>query len=168
MKNYNKNSSSGVAEDALRAIREARALENHQFTLMMELDSKWKDSLNADELDTDALERVMEDVRESVEDMLKISQIRRKRMKYATDIFNNKGDEKKWCSIKHVLGLIESTFEIWQADPTPENFEDLVDVNELTIKFITKWLGVEITSCAACFGDILKATERGEVDDNEL
>lgn len=79
-------------------------------------------------------------------------------MLYLYNSFGSKGDREQWCLVKHLSMAMYTAFEAYQAsDRDPELLNIALEINKKFIETCTKFLGVEITSCASCFADIMKA-----------
>jgi len=150
----NEHSSSGIAEDIIRAITQLTATEMHLKTLYektrAELENGIIDTENPDEV-RNALDKA-EAYRE---DMIRTTELRRRTMLKLYNMFE--GDKDVWCLIKHLAGASETLHEAYMAsDDDAELLELALDANKEFTKAITRFLGVEITDCAACLTDMLK------------
>ena len=65
--------------------------------------------------------------------------------------------------VKHLGMAMYTAFEAYQAsDNDPEMLDFALRANQMFIKAVTEFLGVEVTECASCFSDILKTGEGHE------
>ena len=73
------------------------------------------------------------------------------------------GDKDMWCQAKH-LGIGAMTlFEAYQAsDDDPELLNMALEANSAFVHAMSRFLGVEITNCSACFADSLKGVKTDE------
>ena len=106
------------------------------------------------EIIPDNLEKI-EALKDEIDDY---ANIRRSQMLYLYNSFGGKGDREQWCLVKHLSMAMYTAFEAYQAsDRDPELLNIALEINKKFIEACTKFLGVEITSCASCFADIMKA-----------
>lgn len=147
----NKNSTSGIAEDMIRSIVHIACDENHKKTLLEKRLSEIENGL----FECD-IEEQLKKVEEMQNDLMTLTNIRRQDMLILYNMFDKQGDIEQWCSFKHLAVAMYCSFEAWQAD---ENNEELLDSyiqkNKLFVKTTSKFLGIEITECAACLSDML-------------
>ena len=70
------------------------------------------------------------------------------------------GDKDAWCLVKH-LGIGAMTlFEAYEAsDNDLELLNMAYDANKAFVLAMTRFLGVEISDCAACLSDSLKGVQ---------
>ena len=135
----NKYSTSGIGEDIIRSFTQVASAELHTKTLLEKRVSEVENSMVKDE------------------DIQEYADIRRTQMIYLYKLFGEKGDIEQWCLVKHLSMAMYTSFEAWQAsDNDSELLSIALDINKKFIETCTKFLGTEITSCAACFADIMK------------
>ncbi len=155
----NKHSSSGLAEDLIRSFVQIASAELHVKTLIEKRISEIENGFYTDEEVQDAVD----EVGTLTEEIISLANMRRSQMLYLYKLFGEKGDKEQWCMVKHLGMAMYTAFESWQAsDDDPDLFDQYLEINRMFIKSVTKFLGTEITSCASCFSDILKAEESGE------
>lgn len=149
----NKYSTSGIGEDIIRSFTQIASAELHAKTLLEKRISEMENGMIEDDKLTEHLEKIDE----LKEEVISYADIRRTQMLYLYKLFGAKGDKEQWCMVKHLSMAMYTSFEAWQAS---DNDEELLSISlEINKKFImacTKFLGVEITSCASCFADIMK------------
>lgn len=159
MKNIN--SSDGIAEDIIRSFTQLATIEMHYKTL---LDKRFSEIENGI-IDNEDAEKIVEHtnkIQELENSLETVSDIRRSQMLRLYQLFGKKGDKERWCTVKHYAIAGMTAFEAYQAS---DNDNDLlttyIEINKLFIRELAAFLGVEITDCAACFADILKAEVKG-------
>ncbi|WP_304418679.1 hypothetical protein, partial [Faecalibaculum rodentium] len=97
------------------------------------------------------------------EDLMTQASLRREIMLSLYRMYGERGDKEKWCVVKHLGMAMYTAFEAFQAsDNDPEMLDFSLRANQMFIKAVTEFLGVEVTECASCFSDILKAGEGHE------
>ena len=154
----NPNSTSGQAEDLIRTIVQLGASEMHLKSLYEKTLAEMENGI-VDIDDVDSLNEHIEKNNLYIESMIEIADLRRKSMLALFDMFD--GDKDAWCMVKHLGIASETAFETWQAsDNDPKLLEITVDINKSFTKALTQFLGMEITSCASCFSDMMRATEK--------
>lgn len=154
----NSNSSSGAGEDLIRAFVQMGCAEVHLKTLYEKFIAEVENGL----LDEGSLENrisVEEKEKQLRENLIQAAQLRRQMMLKCFEMFEG-GDTDAWCMVKH-LGISNMcAWETWQAsDDDPELLNIAVESNKLFTKYLTQFLGMEITSCASCLSDYLKGKE---------
>lgn len=148
----NVNSSSGMAEDLIRAIVQMTCAEMHLKTLYEKTVSEMENGL-ADL--SDGGMAVIEKANAYIEDLEQSASIRRSMMRKLFSMFD--GDKDVWCMVKHLGAANMQVWEAWQnSDDDPELLELALQSNEMFVSYITRFLGMEITSCASCLSDMLK------------
>lgn len=150
----NKMSTSGIGEDMIRSVVQFGCAELHAKTLYektrAELDNGIIDVENKQELDK-ALQR-LDNYRRDVDNY---ADLRRRSMKALFKMFD--GDKDLWCQIKHLGTGAMTMWEAYEAsDGDGELLDIAYDANKEFVKAATRFLGMEITECAACFSDMLK------------
>lgn len=150
----NKYSTSGIGEDIIRSFTQIASAELHAKTLLEKRISEVENGLISEEEIPDNLEKI-EALKDEIDDY---ANIRRSQMLYLYNSFGGKGDGEQWCLVKHLSMAMYTAFEAYQAsDRDPELLNIALEINKKFIEACTKFLGVEITSCASCFADIMKA-----------
>jgi len=152
----NIHSTDGIAEDLIRSFVQMACAEVHAKTLLEKRTSELDNGIGDIGVNLAKIEDLKEEIAE-------YSQIRREDMLYLFDLYEpkkgegDKRDKEQWCMVKHLGIAMMTAFECWQAtDDSPDLLNMVLRKNRLFIKAITKFIGVEITDCASCFGDILK------------
>lgn len=150
-------SESGMAEDLIRSYVQFGCAEIHAKTLYEKATAELENGL-IEVTDADALNNQLEKVEQFKEDINNYAELRRDIMRYLFQMFD--GDRQMWCQAKH-LGIGAMTlFEAYQAsDDDAELLNMCIEANKAFINAMSRFLGVEITSCAACFADAVKGTE---------
>lgn len=151
----NPNSSSGLAEDLIRAFVQMGCAEMHLKTLYEKTVAEMENGI-IDMSDADARDNHIEKMNAYIEDLKTTADLRRKMMLKCFNLFEG-GDKDVWCMIKH-LGISNMcAWETWQAsDDDPELLDLAIESNKIFTAYLTRFFGMEITSCASCFSDALK------------
>lgn len=154
----NENSSDGIAEDLIRSIVQTGCAEAHAKTLYEKATAELENGI-IDPDDTESVTAQVEKINDLTEEINDLARLRRSAMLSLYEMY--KGDKTYWCMIKH-LGIASYTlFEAYQASDDDRDLLDLaMEANKAFIVALSHFLGVEITSCASCFGDMLRAKER--------
>lgn len=149
----NVHSSDGMAEDLIRSIVQMGCAEVHAKTLYEKAVSEFENgSIDTD--DTELLQKKTAHIAELQEDITRYAEIRRKAMLYLYEKY--KGDKSYWCEIKH-LGIAAYTlFEAYEAEEDPALLDLAYDAQKAFTRALCGFLGVEITDCASCFGEMMK------------
>lgn len=159
----NKNSEVGLGEDLLRAIVQMGCAEVHAITLYFKAESQLEHGL-VDVTDPDILRKTMEKADMFREDINTYADLRRRMTKALMNMFEN-NDPLLWCQIKHLGIAYYTALESYEAsDDDPELLMLAYESYKAFAKAVTRFLGVEITECASCLSDALKATLKGEDD----
>ena len=141
--------SDGITEDLIRAFVQAGCAEIHQKTLVEKFNAQLENGL------TDDVEKTADKLTTAVEELSRLSELRRDIMRFLFDTHD--GDKDFHCLVKH-LGIGAMTlFEAYQAsDDDPELLTLALEANKRFIFALTQYLGMEITECAACFADLVR------------
>lgn len=144
-----------MGEDLIRSFVQFGASEMHLKTLIEKAEAELENGF-IDPTDTIAVERQLDKLREYTEELIEIAQLRRETMLALYDMYE--GDKDAWCMVKH-LGIANMTlFEAWQAsDNDPMLYNLAMRSNKAFVKAITRYIGTEISDCASCLSDFLKA-----------
>ena len=154
----NLDSSSGAAEDLIRAFVQMGCSEVHLKTLYEKTLAEMENGI-ADMSDPEVRNAYIEKANAYREDIIEASQLRRRMMIRCFEMFDG-GDKDVWCMVKHVGISSMCAWETWQAsNDDPELLDIAVESNKLFVKYLTRFLGMEITSCASCLSDYLKGKE---------
>lgn len=155
----NKHSSDSIAEDLIRSFTQVGNAELHTKTLIEKRVSEIENGM----IEDDKISEQLEAIQELKEELEKQAQTRRELMLYLYRLYGEKGNKEYWCLVKHLSMAMYTVFEAYQASEQDEELFSLaLELNKLFIKYLSKFLGVTITECSACFGDILKAELKGE------
>lgn len=162
----NVNSEVGAAEDNIRAIVQMGCAEIHAMTLYYKTTAEMENGL-VDVTDPDILQKQLEKADLFREDIEVYADLRRRMTKALFDMFDGEEKDKTmWCQIKHLGLSAMQIFETYEAsDNDPELLSLAYEANKAFTKAVTRFLGIEITSCSACLSDALKAVERDDIDD---
>lgn len=154
----NVNSEVGSAEDLLRAIVQMGCAEIHAMGLYYKTTAELENGL-VDIDDNEVLQKHIEKAEMYREDIETYATLRRQMSSELFDMFEG-GDKDMWCMVKH-LGL--SMMQCFEAYENSDNNLALLNLayeaNKAFTKAVTRFLGVEITDCAACFADSMKGNE---------
>lgn len=150
-------SESGIAEDLIRSYVQFGCAEIHAKGLYEKANAELENGL-VDVTDEETLTRQLEKLDIYKEDIETYASLRRGVMRKLFEMFN--GDKDMWCQAKH-LGIGAMTlFEAYQAsDDDVELLSMAYDANKAFVKAMTRFLGVEISDCAACFADAMKGID---------
>ena len=161
----NEHSEVGAGEDLLRSIVQMGCAEVHALTLYNKSTAELDNGL-IDVEDMEVVQRQIEKIEMFREDIETYANLRRRMTKALFDMFDNeKKDKNMWCQIKHLGIAMYTAFETYEAsDNDPELLLIAYDTNRAFTKAVTRFLGVEISDCASCMSDSLKA-EKGEDSD---
>lgn len=146
--------SDGTAEDIIRAFVQVGCAEVHAKTLMEKYNAQLENGL-IDLDDNGAVLRQTDKITAITEEMNNLAELRRSLMLRLFEMYD--GDKNYWCLVKH-LGIGAYTlFEAYQAsEDDTELYTLALEANSRFVNALTHFLGTEITSCAACFSDMLK------------
>ena len=151
-------SSSGQAEDLIRAFTQVGCAESHAKTLLEKATAQLENGL-IDIENHDVVEKQIEHINDLTDEINELAELRRDMMRYLQKMYSD-GDKGYWCLAKHLSIAQFTAFEVYQAsDDDPELLNMALEANKRFTKALTHFLGVEITSCAACFADALKRKE---------
>ena len=154
----NPKSSSGMAEDLIRAFVQMGCTEVHLKTLYEKTLAEMENGI-VDIGDEAVRKEWMQKAESYREDLIESANLRRRMMSACFEMFEG-GDPDVWCMVKHLGVSNYCAWETWQAsDDDPELLDIAVESNKLFVKMLTQWLGMEITSCASCFVDMMKGKE---------
>ena len=154
----NTHSSSGMAEDLIRAFVQMGCSEVHLKTLYEKTLAEMENGI-VDVSDKEILQKYIEKANSYREDLIETAQLRRRMMIKCFELFDG-GDKDVWCMVKH-LGISNMcAWETWQAsDDDPELLDIAIESNKMFTKYLARFLGMEITDCASCLSDYLKGKE---------
>lgn len=145
--------SEGLGEDFIRAITQTACAEVHAKTLY---EKALGDLENGKVTDEEPHLVKMDGI---IEDINELAELRRAMMLKLYEMYE--GDKTVWCMIKHLAVAAYTMFEAYEAsDDDPELLELAMNSQKAFNKALSKFLGVEITTCSACLGEFLKAKEK--------
>ena len=158
MKNeYLNNAADSKAEDLIRAMVQFGCAEMHAKSLYEQTVAELENGL----IDIDDADTVQAHLNKADFLLGSVNEYAELRRKAAFALYNmyGGGDKKMWCLVKHLgIGAMQA-FEAYQAsDDDVELLHVALDANRSFTKALTAFLGAEITDCAACLGDYLKAS----------
>lgn len=156
----NKNSEVGSAEDLLRAIVQMGAAEIHAMGLYYKTTDEMENGLvNVD--DPNVLQKQIEKAEQYQEDIETYATLRRRMTTALMDMVGTEDANKDmWCMVKHLGLSMMQCFEAYEnSDNNPELLNLAYEANKAFTLAVTRFLGIEITSCSACFSDALKGNE---------
>lgn len=147
-------SETGMAEDMIRSYVQFGCAEIHAMGLFYKANAEVENGM-IDVEDEDALAAHTEKMEQYQNDIDTYANLRRSVMRNLFNMFD--GDKGMWCQAKH-LGIGAMTlFEAYEAS---DNDVDLlvlcIEANKAFTSAMSRFLGMEITDCAACFSDMLK------------
>lgn len=158
----NKHSSDGIAEDMIRAFTQMGCAETHAKTLLEKFQAQLEDGL-IDVSNPEVVEKHIQKINETIEEINDLASSRRAIMLRLFEMYD--GDKDYWCEVKHLSISAYTLFEAYQASDDDTTLLNLaLEANRRFIRALTHFLGVEITDCAACFSDLMKAKERNDAN----
>lgn len=150
----NKNSEVGYAEDLIRSYVQFGCAEIHAMGLYFKTQAELENGL-VDVTDKDILNATLEKSEQYKEDINTYANIRRRTMRKLMELFD--GNKDMWCQVKHLGIGAMCLFEAYEG--SNDDVELLVmayDANKAFVEAVTRFLGMELTDCAACLSDMLK------------
>lgn len=153
----------GASEDLLRAVVQMGAAEIHAMGLYFKTTAEMENGLvNVD--DPEVLQKQIDKAEMYREDIETYATLRRQMTTALRDMVGTEeADKDMWCMVKH-LGL--SMMQCFEAYENSDNNLELLNLayeaNKAFTKAVTRFLGIEISSCSACLSDALKGVEKGE------
>ena len=156
----NKASEVGAGEDLLRAIVQMGAAEIHAMGLYFKTVAEMENGL-VDVDDNEVVRKYLERAEMYREDIETYAVLRRQMTTALKDMVGTEDANKDmWCMVKH-LGL--SMMQCFEAYENSDNNLELLNLayeaNKAFTKAVTRFLGVEISDCAACFSDAMKGVK---------
>ncbi len=150
----NVNSETGMAEDMIRAYVQFGCAEIHAMGLFYKANAEMENGM-IDVGDTNVLLEHTEKIENYQNDIEQYANLRRSIMRKLFSMFD--GNKDMWCQAKH-LGIGAMTlFEAYEAsDNDMELMMLCIEANKAFTSAMSRFLGMEITDCAACFADMLK------------
>lgn len=150
----NKDSEVGQAEDMIRAFVQFGAAEIHAKGLYEKTTAELENGyINVE--DNEVLQKHLDKCEQYRLDIETYANLRRSVTRKLFEMFD--GDKDTWCLVKH-LGIGAMTlFEAYEAsDNDLELLNMAYEANKAFVLAMTRFLGVEISDCAACLSDSLK------------
>lgn len=159
----NKSSEVGAGEDLLRAIVQMGAAEIHAMGLYFKATAEMENGL-VDVDDPDTLQKQLEKVEQYKEDIATYSVLRRQMTNALVDMVGTEDRNKDmWCMVKHLGLSMMQCFEAYEnSDDNLELLNLAYEANKAFVKAVTRFLGIEISDCAACMSDSLRGELKGE------
>ena len=151
-------SETGIAEDLIRSYVQFGCAEIHAKSLYEKTIAELNNGL-IDVTDEGVRSKHLERAEMFEADINSYAEMRRNIMRVLLAMFPN-GDKAMWCQAKHLgIGMM-TLFEAYQAsDDDVELLQMAYEANEAFTLAMSRFLGVEISSCAACFADSIKGEE---------
>ena len=156
----NVNSEIGSSEDLLRAIVQMGAAEIHAMGLYYKTVAEMENGLvNID--NNEVLQKQIEKSEMYQEDIETYADLRRQMMNALMSMVGtDEANKDLWCMVKHLGLAMMQTFEAYEnSDNNLELLNIAYESNKAFTKAVTRFLGIEITSCSACLSDALKGEE---------
>lgn len=150
----NVDSETGQAEDMIRAFVQFGAAEIHAKGLYEKAQAELENGyINVE--DNEVLQKHLDKSEQYRLDIETYANLRRSVTRKLFSMFE--GDKDVWCLVKH-LGIGAMTlFEAYEAsDNDLELLNMAYEANKAFVLAMTRFLGVEISDCAACLSDSLK------------
>lgn len=150
----NLQSETGQAEDMIRAYVQFGCAEIHSMGLFYKANAEIENGM-IDVGDREILEKQTQKIEQYQKDIDAFANLRRSIMRKLLSMFD--GDKDMWCQAKH-LGIGAMTlFEAYEAsDNDMELMMLCIEANKAFTSAMSRFLGMEITDCSACFADMLK------------
>lgn len=147
----------GQAEDIIRAFVQFGSAEIHAMGLYFKTNAELDNGL-VDVENNEVLQKHLEKCEQHRSDIERYANLRRSTMKHLFEMFE--GDKDTWCLVKH-LGIGAMTiFEAYEASNSDLELLNLAyEANKAFVNAISRFLGVEVTDCAACLSDAMKGVE---------
>lgn len=157
----NLNSEVGSAEDLLRAIVQMGAAEIHAMGLYYKTTAELENGL-VDVEDNKVLQKQIEKSEMYREDIETYANLRRQMMSALMDMVGtDEANKDLWCMVKHLGLSMMQTFEAYENSENNLTLLNLAyDANKAFTKAVTRFLGIEISDCAACMSDSLKGVSQ--------
>ena len=144
----------GIAEDLIRSYVQFGCAEIHAMGLFYKANAEIENGI-IDVENQEMLQKHIEKVEQYRMDIETYANLRRAVMRGLFEMF--KGDKDMWCQAKH-LGIGAMTlFEAYEASDDDINLLSMcIEANKAFTSAMSRFLGTEVTDCAACFADALK------------
>lgn len=147
----------GASEDLLRAIVQMGAAEIHAMGLYYKTTAELENGL-VDVDDNEVLQKQIEKSEMYREDIETYADLRRRMMSALMEMVGtDEANKDLWCMVKHLGLSMMQTFEAYENSDNNLTLLNLAyDANKAFTKAVTRFLGIEISDCAACMSDSLK------------
>lgn len=156
----NNYSETGQAEDLMRSFVQFGCAEIHAKGLYEKTIAEMENGL-IDVTNEDILSSHYEKATDYRNDVETYANLRRGIMRKLLDMF--KGNREMWCQIKHLGIGAMCLFEAYEAsDDDGELLSMAIEANKAFVKAMSRFLGTEVTDCAACFADSLREVKGKE------
>lgn len=150
----------GYAEDLIRAYVQFGCAEIHAKGLYEKANAELENGI-IDVTDQDTLNRQLEKLEQYKEDINSFANLRRSMMRKLFSLFD--GDRDMWCQVKHLGIGAMCLFEAYEgSDDDAELLNMAYEANKAFVSAMTRFLGTEISDCAACLADFLKGVNDDE------
>ena len=153
----NREAEVGYAEDLIRAYVQFGCAEIHAKGLYEKANAELENGL-VDTTDEDVLAKQLEKLGQYKNDINNYANLRRSMMRKLFSLFE--GDRDMWCQVKH-LGI--GAMCLFEAYEGSEDDCDLLNMayeaNREFVSAMTRFLGTELSDCAACLSDFLKGVQ---------
>ena len=143
----------GAAEDLIRAFQQLACTEGHLKTLVEKFNAELTNGI-IDPSEEDKVKEQIEKISDTVDELDKVAELRRSVMLFLMEQYG--GDKDWWCAVKHLSAGAYTLFEAYQATGDAALLNAALEANARFTKAVTRFLGTEITDCAACLADVLK------------
>ena len=147
----------GAAEDMVRSFVQLSCAELHAKTILEKTEAELEEGI-VDVENEEECEKAVEKIASMTEELNLIAECRRAVMLKLFNMYE--GDKDYWCMVKHLGSGAFTLFEAYQATEDPDIYNLALEANKCFVQALTHFLGVEITDCASCFADLLKAKEK--------
>ena len=149
----NQLSSSGLSEDLIRAFVQVGCAETHAKTILEKVNAELENGILTDQ---DDIEEAVLHIDDLVKEISLLAELRRNMMRTLQSMYPD-GDKSYWCMVKHLGLAMFAAFEVYQAsDDDPDLLNMALETNARFTHALSRFLGTEITSCAACFHDMMR------------
>lgn len=157
----NSNSEVGASEDLLRAIVQMGAAEIHAMGLYYKTTAELENGL-VDVENPDILQKQLEKAEQYKEDIETYAVLRRQMTNVLSEMVGTEDRNKDmWCMVKHLGLSMMQTFEAYENSDNNLALLNLAyEANKAFTRAVTRFLGMEVSDCAACLSDSLKGVNK--------
>lgn len=151
----------GQAEELIRSFIQFGCAEIHAKGLYEKATAALENGL-VDVEDNEVLQKQLDKCEQYRQDIDTYANLRRNAMRILFQMFD--GDRDEWCIVKHLgIGAMQM-FEVYQASDNDAELLNLAyEANTAFIGAISRFLGMEIESCASCLSDALRSETNGQI-----